>query len=325
VALVAASPLTRLDLLINNAGVGSASLRRTADGFELVFGTNHLGHFALNLLLPALTGPPSARVVTVASLAHARGISTSAIWTLPRIMRWAGRTPRASWKHGPHQLTYRQTEYTFGLITAALALIRSRTGCPLVTWPASATASLRPASPRNSRTPAPRWRWTGQTWRPSPAPAAKGGNCAGPEASWGHRKNNRPGPKDELFFGYYFSAGIMMADENGPAVPELARRMTVCSCRHDPARALVPVLTAMPAAGIPLGDVLADCGQASPSQKNSRTDTNHTRHGSSQRARQNVRPKRENRPHRNVKTSQVGGAPGGRTLNQRIKSPLLCH
>jgi NAD(P)-dependent dehydrogenase (short-subunit alcohol dehydrogenase family) len=63
-----------VDLLINNAGVGSASLRRTADGFELVFGTNHLGHFALTgLLLPALTGPPAARVVTVASLAHARG------------------------------------------------------------------------------------------------------------------------------------------------------------------------------------------------------------------------------------------------------------
>lgn len=63
-----------LDLLINNAGVGSASLRRTADGFELVFGTNHLGHFALTgLLLPALSGPSAERVVTVASLAHGRG------------------------------------------------------------------------------------------------------------------------------------------------------------------------------------------------------------------------------------------------------------
>jgi hypothetical protein len=39
----------------------------------------------------------------------------------------------------------------------------------------------------------------------------------------------------------------MMPGEHGPAVPELARRMTACSCRHDPARALVPVLTAMPA------------------------------------------------------------------------------
>jgi hypothetical protein len=54
----------------------------------------------------------------------------------------------------------------------------------------------------------------------------------------------------------------MMREEHGPPVPELARRMTVCSCRHDPARALAPVLTAMPAAGIPLGDILADSGYA---------------------------------------------------------------
>ncbi len=54
----------------------------------------------------------------------------------------------------------------------------------------------------------------------------------------------------------------MMPGEHGPPVPELTRRMTVCSCRHDPARALVPVLTAMPAAGIPLGDLLADSGYA---------------------------------------------------------------
>jgi NAD(P)-dependent dehydrogenase (short-subunit alcohol dehydrogenase family) len=53
-----------IDLLINNAGVSPLSLERTADGFELTFGTNHLGHFALtNLLLPHITG----RVVTVAS------------------------------------------------------------------------------------------------------------------------------------------------------------------------------------------------------------------------------------------------------------------
>jgi hypothetical protein len=54
----------------------------------------------------------------------------------------------------------------------------------------------------------------------------------------------------------------MMPDENGPAVPELARRATLSSCRHDPVRALAPVLTAMPAAGIPLGDILDDCGYA---------------------------------------------------------------
>ena len=54
----------------------------------------------------------------------------------------------------------------------------------------------------------------------------------------------------------------MMREEHRPPVPELARRMTVSSCRHDPARALVPVLTAMPAQGIPLRDILADSGYA---------------------------------------------------------------
>jgi NAD(P)-dependent dehydrogenase (short-subunit alcohol dehydrogenase family) len=59
-----------LDLLINNAGVMAPPLGRTADGFELQFGTNHLGHFALtNLLLEHITG----RVVTVASGAHRMG------------------------------------------------------------------------------------------------------------------------------------------------------------------------------------------------------------------------------------------------------------
>ena len=57
-----------IDLLINNAGVMAAPYRRTADGFELQFGTNHLGHFALTgLLLPLLYERPDARVVTVSS------------------------------------------------------------------------------------------------------------------------------------------------------------------------------------------------------------------------------------------------------------------
>jgi hypothetical protein len=54
----------------------------------------------------------------------------------------------------------------------------------------------------------------------------------------------------------------MMRQEHGPPVPELARRMTVSSCHHDPARALVPVLTALPEAGIRLGDILSDSGYA---------------------------------------------------------------
>src|SRR3984893_18793508 len=59
-----------IDLLINNAGVMVPPLTRTEEGFELQFGTNHLGHFALtNLLLEHITG----RVVTVSSTGHRYG------------------------------------------------------------------------------------------------------------------------------------------------------------------------------------------------------------------------------------------------------------
>jgi NAD(P)-dependent dehydrogenase (short-subunit alcohol dehydrogenase family) len=64
-----------LDLLINNAGVMAIPQRRTTpQGFEMQFGTNHLGHFALTgRLLPALLSQPNSRVVTVASIAHKGG------------------------------------------------------------------------------------------------------------------------------------------------------------------------------------------------------------------------------------------------------------
>ncbi|GAB7033665.1 oxidoreductase [Streptomyces sp. NPDC021749] len=62
----------RLDLLINNAGVMALPYRTTADGFEMQFGTNHLGHFALTgLLLPRLLATPGARIVSVSSMLHA--------------------------------------------------------------------------------------------------------------------------------------------------------------------------------------------------------------------------------------------------------------
>ncbi len=60
-----------LDLLINNAGVMYPPKQITEDGFELQFGTNHLGHFALTgLLLDRLLSTPSSRVVTVSSFGH---------------------------------------------------------------------------------------------------------------------------------------------------------------------------------------------------------------------------------------------------------------
>jgi NAD(P)-dependent dehydrogenase (short-subunit alcohol dehydrogenase family) len=64
----------RLDVQINNAGVMALPYRKTADGYEMQFGTNHLGHFALTgLLLPLIRATPGARVVTVSSGAHVMG------------------------------------------------------------------------------------------------------------------------------------------------------------------------------------------------------------------------------------------------------------
>jgi NAD(P)-dependent dehydrogenase (short-subunit alcohol dehydrogenase family) len=63
-----------LDILINNAGVMAAPYARTADGYELQFGTNHLGHFALTgLVLPAFKQRVGTRVATVASNNHKAG------------------------------------------------------------------------------------------------------------------------------------------------------------------------------------------------------------------------------------------------------------
>ncbi len=68
------SQLSSLDLLINNAGVMMPPYTLTKDGFELQFGSNHLGHFALvGHLLSLLEKTPNSRIVTTGSLAHNRG------------------------------------------------------------------------------------------------------------------------------------------------------------------------------------------------------------------------------------------------------------
>jgi hypothetical protein len=168
----------------------------------------------------------------------------------------------ADWKGSPHLLTYRQTEWTFGLITRALAKDQPD-GQPSPALQAVCDHLLESSVPGQfkdaSTSLAVDWSDLETFSRPPPV---KGGPCADPEASWGHRKDNLAGSQDELFFGYYLSAAIMMPDEHGPAVPELARRAALSSCRHDPVPQFVPVLIAMPAAGIPLGDILADSGYA---------------------------------------------------------------
>jgi hypothetical protein len=166
------------------------------------------------------------------------------------------------WGSGPHQLTYRQVERTFNLVADALAKEHPG-GAPSSALALAGDDLLEASIPGQYKdaSTALAVDWTDlESFSRPPRHGTK--ECAGPEASWGHRNSNLPGPRGEMFFGYYHSAATMTRAEHGPAVPELARRMTLSSCELDPVRALVPVLTAMPAAGIPLGDVLADSGYA---------------------------------------------------------------
>ena len=166
-----------------------------------------------------------------------------------------------SWQDGPHQLTYRQVEHTFRLITRALAKNKPdgapsdqlQRACDQLT-----EASIPPAHKNGSTSLAADWTDVEAWARPVAHHAA--GTGADPEAAWGHRNVNLKIARGEMFYGYYYSAATMVSDENGPAVPELTRRITVTSSARDPAAALAGVLTSMPAAGVALGDILADSG-----------------------------------------------------------------
>ena len=109
-----------VNLLINNAGVMIPPRSRTADGFELQFGTNHLGHFALtNLLLPQITG----RVVTVSSDAHRGGAIDF------DDLNWERRRYRA-WR------AYGQSKVANLLFTAALQRRLTEAGSPVLSMAA---------------------------------------------------------------------------------------------------------------------------------------------------------------------------------------------
>jgi hypothetical protein len=165
------------------------------------------------------------------------------------------------WKDGPHQLTYRQVEHANRLITRALAKTEPdgspsrglQHACDQLT-----EASIPDGFKNASTSLAADWTDVEAWARPVPHDAA--GSGTDPEASWGHRNVNRKIQEGEMFYGYYLSAAVMVKDDNAPAVPELARRITVCSSAHDPAAALAGVLTSMPAGGIALGDIIADSG-----------------------------------------------------------------
>jgi hypothetical protein len=166
-----------------------------------------------------------------------------------------------AWKNGPHQLTYRQVEHTHRLITSALAKTEPD-GVPsagLQRLCDQLTEVSVPGAFKNaSSSLAVDWTDVEAWARPVPHEAA--GSGTGPEASWGHRNVNRKVQEGEMFFGYYMSAAVMVADENGQPVPGLVRRITAGNSSHDPAAALARVLASMPASGIALGDIIADSG-----------------------------------------------------------------
>jgi NAD(P)-dependent dehydrogenase (short-subunit alcohol dehydrogenase family) len=136
-AATVAGAVDRLDVLVNNAGVMAVPLRRTVDGFELQFATNHLGHFALTgQLLPVLLRTTAPRIVTVSSNGHRMGRNdwSDPNWERRRYLKW---------------LAYGQSKLANLLFTRELARRAHEAGSSLVAvaaHPGNSATNLLPAS-----------------------------------------------------------------------------------------------------------------------------------------------------------------------------------
>jgi hypothetical protein len=167
------------------------------------------------------------------------------------------------WKTGPHLLTYRQVEHTHRRVIAALARDQpDGTPSPLLQQLCDQlTEASIPEEFKNASSS------LAADWTDVPAwaravPHEQAGTGTDPEAGWGHRNVGRSIEEGEMFFGYLLSATTMVADEHGPAVPELTRRITAGTPSWDPPAALAAVLASLAASGVALGDILADSGYA---------------------------------------------------------------
>lgn len=166
----------------------------------------------------------------------------------------------APWSHGPHPLSYRQVEYTFSLLAAALAKERPD-GAPGELLQRLVDALAEASVPGRYKAASSSYAvdWTDHEAFARPVGRAECGG-ADPEASWGHR--NAGGQAKDLFFGYFLSALTMVGDESGTPVPELARRLLLSSCHVDPVPSLVPVIEHMVQDGVAVSDVICDSGYA---------------------------------------------------------------
>lgn len=187
-------------------------------------------------------------------------------------------------RRGPHPLTYRQTERTFNTMVATmdptpvpsfagvdqaergphLEAARAGVDAPrrearlVAVCEALVEASVAEAHKQDSTSVAVDWSDHASWARPAGPEEVP----SDPDASWGHRNTNTPGTKDGLFFGYYAQAVTTVADEDGPPVPELVRRVSLDSPRVDPPTVMATTLVRMHRAGTIMGDVLADSGYA---------------------------------------------------------------
>jgi hypothetical protein len=200
------------------------------------------------------------------------------------------------WNTGPHPLSYRQLEYTYRLISKRLAkqqpdgrpselladtldrlleasvqvLGEPASSSYTLDWTAHETWSRPPpkktVEPERETEPADPHHQPAATGpdnqpnnTPDTQPPAQRERRRDHEACWGHRTVTHPG-RNELFYGYHLQAITAIQDEHGPQVPELARRMHLASCQHDPPAEIIAVIARMHHNGIPLGDLLVDSG-----------------------------------------------------------------
>lgn len=208
----------RLDILVANAGIMAVPFGRTADGFELQFGTNHLGHFALTgLLLGAIRRAPGARVVVMSSDGH-------------RVAKMDSDNLNAEKKYNP-QAAYGYSKIANLLFTYELARRFDAAGIDAI------AAAAHPGWTKTDL--AANWRWvrlTSQIIGQAPAmgalpalyaatvPDVRGGDYFGPGGFMGLRGDPASARSSDLTHDPDLAARLWSVSEELTGVRYLSRR-----------------------------------------------------------------------------------------------------